>query len=65
MALDYDNVMSKVEIDLPFTYTDTESILYALSVGMGRDPVDPHRRSRHVVPPQWCAGWKSRKRRRI
>ena len=41
MALDYDNVMSKVETDLPFTYTDTESILYALSVGMGRDPVDP------------------------
>ena len=41
MALDYDNVMSKVETDLPFSYTDTESILYALSVGMGQDPVDP------------------------
>lgn len=41
MALNYDNVMSKVETDLPFTYTDTESILYALSVGMGRNPVDP------------------------
>jgi acyl dehydratase len=40
MALDYDNVMSKVETDLPFTYTDRESILYALSVGMGQDPVD-------------------------
>lgn len=41
MALDYDNVMSKVETDLLFSYTDTESILYALSVGMGQDPVDP------------------------
>ena len=40
MALDYDNVMSKVETDLPLTYTDTESMLYALSVGMGQNPVD-------------------------
>ena len=40
MALDYDTVMSKVETDLPFSYTDTDSILYALGVGMGRDPLD-------------------------
>lgn len=40
MALDYDNIMSKVETDLLFSYTDRESILYALSVGMGHDPVD-------------------------
>ena len=40
MALNYDNIMSTVEKDLPFTYTDTESILYALSVGMGQDPLD-------------------------
>lgn len=40
MALDYDTIMSKVETDLPFSYTDTETILYALAVGMGRDPLD-------------------------
>lgn len=40
MALDYDTLMSKVENDLPFSYTDADSMLYALSVGMGQDPVD-------------------------
>ena len=40
MALDYDTVMSKVETDLPFSYSDTESILYALAVGMGSNPLD-------------------------
>jgi len=41
MPIDYDNVMSKVETDLPFSYTDRDTILYALSIGMGRDPLDP------------------------
>ena len=40
MALIYDEVMAKVETDLPFSYTDRDAILYALSVGMGRDPLD-------------------------
>lgn len=40
MPLDYDNLMSKVQIDLPFSYTDADSMLYALSVGMGRNPLD-------------------------
>ncbi len=40
MALDYDKLMSTVENDLPFSYTDADSMLYALSVGMGRDPLD-------------------------
>ena len=40
MALDYDTLMSKVEIDLPFSYTDADTMLYALSVGMGTDPLD-------------------------
>jgi acyl dehydratase len=40
MALDYDTLMSKVETDLRFSYTDADSMLYALSVGMGQDPVD-------------------------
>jgi len=40
MALDYDTLMSKVEIDLPFSYTDADAMLYALSVGMGTDPLN-------------------------
>jgi acyl dehydratase len=40
MALNYDELMSKVELDLPFSYTDADSMLYALSIGMGRDPLD-------------------------
>ncbi len=40
MALDYDKLMSTVENDLPFSYREADTILYALSVGMGRDPLD-------------------------
>lgn len=40
MALDYDALMSTSIVDLPFRYRDTETMLYALSVGFGRDPVD-------------------------
>ncbi|MCP4300185.1 MAG: 3-alpha,7-alpha,12-alpha-trihydroxy-5-beta-cholest-24-enoyl-CoA hydratase [Gammaproteobacteria bacterium] len=40
MALNYDEVMSKSIFDIPFTYTDTEAMLYALSIGMGRDPLN-------------------------
>jgi acyl dehydratase len=40
MALDYDTLMSKVQTDLPFSYTDADSMLYALSVGMGTDPLN-------------------------
>jgi len=40
MALDYDKLMSTVEIDLPFSYREADTMLYALSVGMGRDPLD-------------------------
>ena len=40
MPIDYDNVMSKVETDLPFSYTDSDTMLYALSIGMGRNPLD-------------------------
>jgi acyl dehydratase len=41
MALNYDDVMAKVETDLPFSYSDRDTILYALSIGMGNDPLDP------------------------
>ena len=40
MPIDYDNVMSKVETDLPFSYSDKDTMLYALSIGLGRDPLD-------------------------
>ena len=40
MPLDYDELMATEILDLPLSYTDTESILYALSIGMGRDPLD-------------------------
>ena len=40
MALNYDELMSKVETDLPFSYTDADTMLYALSIGMGNDPLD-------------------------
>ena len=38
--MDYDTLLSTVENDLPFNYTDADTMLYALSVGMGRDPLD-------------------------
>ena len=38
MTLIYDELMATKVVDLPFSYSDTESILYALSVGLGRDP---------------------------
>ena len=40
MALDYDELMSKVQSDLPFSYTDADTMLYALSIGVGNDPLD-------------------------
>lgn len=40
MALDYQELMATSVADLKHGYQDTETILYALSVGLGRDPVD-------------------------
>lgn len=40
MALDYDKLMATSIVDLPFSYRDTETILYALSIGFGRDPLN-------------------------
>ncbi len=40
MPLEYDKLLSTVELDLPFSYTDADTMLYALAIGMGRDPVD-------------------------
>lgn len=38
MALKYDELMARSSIDMPCNYRDTETMLYALSVGMGGDP---------------------------
>lgn len=40
MPLDYDELMATEQLGLPLSYTDTEAILYALSIGMGRDPMN-------------------------
>jgi len=40
MPLDYDKLMATKDVDLPLSYDDSEAILYALSIGMGRDPLD-------------------------
>ena len=40
MALDYDHLMATSVVDLPLSYRDTETMLYALSIGIGRDPLN-------------------------
>ena len=40
MALDYDKLMATSYTDIPYRYEDKETMLYALSIGMGRDPLD-------------------------
>jgi acyl dehydratase len=39
MALNYDKLMSTSDLDLPSKYSDTDTMLYALSIGLGRDPM--------------------------
>lgn len=40
MALDYEQLMATKVVDLPVSYGDTETMLYALSAGLGRDPLN-------------------------
>lgn len=40
MAIDYDHIMSLTSEGNEFAYGDRETMLYALGVGMGRDPLD-------------------------
>lgn len=40
MAMNYDHVMSLTSEGNRFSYTDRETMLYALGIGMGRDPLD-------------------------
>ena len=50
MALDYDHLMATKVVDLPLSYDDSEAILYALSIGMGRDPLDLKELPRFQAP---------------
>ncbi len=40
MSLDYEKLLAESVVDLPFSYTARDSMLYALSVGLGADPMD-------------------------
>ena len=40
MAMNYDHLMSLKEEGREFSYSDRETMLYALGVGFGRDPLD-------------------------
>src|SRR5262249_33597141 len=40
MAINYDEVMQLTASDRPFSYTDRETMLYALGIGFGRDPLN-------------------------
>lgn len=40
MAIDYDHIMSLKSEPVDITYTDRETMLYALGVGFGRDPMN-------------------------
>ena len=42
MALDYEKLLAKSVVDLPFSYSARDSMLYALSIGLGADPIDTH-----------------------
>jgi acyl dehydratase len=41
MPIDYDDLISRRADGKAFSYADTRVMLYNLSVGMGRDPLDP------------------------
>ena len=40
MAINYDEVMQLKAHDLPFSYRDRDTMLYALGIGFGRDPLN-------------------------
>jgi acyl dehydratase len=40
MAINYDEVMQLKASGVPFRYTDRETMLYALGIGFGRDPLN-------------------------
>ena len=41
MALNYKALIGREQVDVPFRYTEEQTMLYALSVGMSRDSLSP------------------------
>ena len=48
MAMNYDHLMSLAEEGVRHDYSDRETMLYALGVGMGREPLDEEERQQLV-----------------
>jgi acyl dehydratase len=40
MPIDYEKAMSLQSVDQPYSYGDRETMLYAMGIGLGRDPLD-------------------------
>jgi len=40
MAIDYDKLLALKIADVEHSYTDKDTMLYALGVGLGHDPLD-------------------------
>lgn len=40
MAINYDEIMQLKASDIPFSYRDRDTMLYALGIGFGRDPLN-------------------------
>ena len=69
MTIDYDKLINIHIPDVHQTYTRRDSLLYALSIGVGQDPLDPrelpfvYEKNQRVLPtyggtlarpgPQW------------
>src|SRR5690606_40352731 len=51
MAIDYDKLLALEIPDAEHTFTERDTILYALGVGVGHDPMDTHD-LRYVYEPQ-------------
>jgi hypothetical protein len=40
MSINYDEIMSMTSENIEVSYTDKDSILYSLGVGLGNDPMN-------------------------
>ena len=40
MAINYDEIMSLEEKNLELSYSQRDSIIYSLGIGLGKDPMD-------------------------
>ena len=41
MPINYDQLVGQGVENVPYSYGDRETMLYALGLGMGREPLDP------------------------